>query len=183
MSKLQDIKRKVNRFANRNVDQEDARIERARKEARAEAKRERTKTRVKEAREAERERVLNDGASSGLVSQVADTIESASAAVDDGDDERLDDLSRAFGSDFDGDGETLAEEFGLQSAARADREDREFTRLDDRIEELDRGMREQPGAGQPRDAGEMFGGGGFEPLDPEEFGFSDDGGLFGGERR
>jgi len=194
MSKLQDIKRKVTRAASKRImDQEDARIERARQEAREEATRERTQRRVQDARESERDRVLNEERSSGVVSEIANTFESATAAVDDGDGERLDDVRQAFASDFDGDGETLAEEFGLQSAARAEREDEAFRRLGDQVDNLNGG-----GQGGDRGAGldgSSRGGGGLgDPIDPEDFGFgSSGGGLgdpidpedfgFGGDRR
>jgi hypothetical protein len=215
MSKLRKIKERAAEIASQRdgeqlgpdrgtMDQEEARIERAKQEARKEAKRERTQERIEQAKKRERERVLSDEDSGGIVSQISDTIEAATEAVDDNDGERTDDLKDAFASDFDGDGETLAEEFGLQSAGRADQEDQAFETLGDRLDGLENelGGSQEPPSGRRRDggggggvggggfgggppAGLGGGGGGFEPIDPEDFGFgdgdSDDGGgFFGG---
>jgi len=205
MSRLNTIKERAQEIAQKRqqtTDQEQARIERARMEARKEAKREKVQQRTQQAREAERERVLNDE-NGGIVSSITDAINSATEAVDDGDDQRLDDVSRAMGTDFDGDGETLADEFGLQSARRADAED---NALDGLSQQVDRntgriGDLEDMGIEPPRDDPQPRGGfgggdttGGFGggdttggalggALDPEDFGFGggdDDGGFFGG---
>lgn len=113
------------------MDQEQARIERARQEARREARREKVQQRTQQARQDERERVLNDDGNEGLFSSVASTLSTATTAVSDGDDDRLDDVQRAMGTDFDGDGDALAGELGLQSARRADAEDRSIGAIED----------------------------------------------------
>jgi len=196
MSRLSNIKERAQEVAQQRrqtTDQEEARIERARIEARKEAKREKVQQRTQQAREAERERVLNEEGG-GIVSSITDAINSATEAVDDGDDQRLDDVSRAMGTDFDGDGETLADEFGLQSARRADAED---NALDGLSQQVDRntgriGDLEDMGIEPPRDdpqprggfgGGDTTGGALGGALDPEDFGFGggdDDGGFFGG---
>jgi hypothetical protein len=136
MSKLSDIKDSAARLARRRrgdgrTDQEQARIERAKQEARREAKRERVQQRTQQAREQERERVLEGKDEQGLLSSVASTISTAASAVDDGDNERVDDVRRAMGTDFDGDGQPLADELGLQSSARADAEDKKLGAIED----------------------------------------------------
>jgi hypothetical protein len=136
MSKLSDIKDSAARLARRRrgdgqPDQEQARIERAKQEARQEARRERTQQRVQQARQQERERVLEGNDDQGLVSSLTSTISTAADAVADGDGERVDDVRRAMGTDFDGDGQPLADELGLQSSARADAEDRKLGAIED----------------------------------------------------
>lgn len=170
------------------MDQEKARIERARQEARREAKQEKRRQQVEQARESERERVLNDDGG-GVVSSVTSAIQTAAESVDDGDGVGVDDLSEAFGTDFDGDGEPFAQELGLQSAKRARVENqqirgisRQADRNTGRIGEL-----EDIGVGQPPTTGSRdqttpetgFGIGGDE-FDLEDYGFGDEEDLFGG---
>jgi hypothetical protein len=142
MSKLSDIKQRARSLARRRdgddlgpdrgtMDQEQARIERAKQEARREAKRERTKQRAQEARQQERKRVLEGKDEQGLVSSLTSTISTAAGAVSDGDNERVDDVRRAMSTDFDGDGQPLADELGLQSSARADAEDKKLGAIED----------------------------------------------------
>ena len=214
MSKLEKIKERAAQFAERRsdgdsrIDQAEARVERAREEARKEAKRERVQQRAEQAREEERERVLNeDRGGGGIVSSVVSTIEQASEAVDDGDNERLDDISRAMGTDFDGDGEPFAQEIGFQSAARADAENQAISGLGQqvdrntgRIAELEDVGVPEPGfgSGNPPGVEGGTGNGGFGVSDEEVFGASEeeifgssaeemfgasDEGMFGGERR
>lgn len=199
MSKLSKIKERATEIAQQRkqtTDQEQARIERARMEARKEAKREKVQQRAEQAREDERERVLNDE-DGGIVSSIVSTINEASDAVDDGDDQRLDDISQAMGTDFDGDGEPFAEELGLQSAARGEAEDdalqglssqvdRNSGRIDD-LEEMgfEDPARREPQRGRGRGGGgsDMFDGDIGGGVDPADFGFGGDdgdGGLFGG---
>jgi hypothetical protein len=183
MSKLSEIKQRVTEAAQKRkqiTDQEQARIERARIEARKEAKREKVQQRTQQAREAERERVLNDE-NGGIVSSITDAIGEATEAVDDGDNQRLDDVSRAMGTDFDGDGETFADELGLQSAARADAED---NALDGLSQQVDRntgriGDLEEMGIEPPRDEAQPRGGFGGGTTGGG-FGGSDTAGGFGG---
>jgi len=211
MSKLSEIKDSAARLARRRrgdedlgpnrgtMDQEQARIERAKQEARREAKRERTKQRAQEARQQERERVLEGKDEQGLVSSLTSTIATAADAVSDGDNERTDDVRRAMGTDFDGDGQPLADELGLQSAARADAEDKKLGAIEDlandnagRIgaveDDLDAMSPQsgQRGSGQ-RDGGQQRRGGGQQsPPDldvaPDEFDVDPigDDELFGG---
>ena len=189
MSRLEKIKQRAAQFAERRtesdggIDQGEARVERARQEARKEAKRERVQQRAEKAREEERERVLNDGRGGGIVSSVVSTIEQASDAVDDGDNERLDDISRAMGTDFDGDGEPFAQEIGLQSAARADAENQALSGLGQqvdrntgRIGELEDVGVPDPGFGSANPAGVDSGNGndGFGVSDEEVFGATDE---------
>lgn len=142
MSTFSDIRRRARRLARREtddglgpdrgtMDQEQARIERAKQEARREARQERTRQRVQSAREAERERVLNGQDEQGLLGSITSTVADATAAVADGDGERVDDVRRAMSTDFDGDGQPLADELGLQSSARADAEDRKLGAVED----------------------------------------------------
>jgi len=56
------------------IDQEQARIERARREARRQARQERTQQRVQDARQQERERVLSGEADQGLIDSVTSTL-------------------------------------------------------------------------------------------------------------
>jgi hypothetical protein len=146
MSKLSKLKERAAQAVNRDddnlgpdrgtMDQEEARIERAKAEARKEAKREKVQQRAEEARERERERVLNDEKSGGgIVSSISSAIETAAESVDTDGQVRSDDLSEAFSTDFDGDGETLANEFGLQSAQRAEREDATFNSLGQELDQ------------------------------------------------
>jgi len=216
MSKLQQIKERAAEIAagrqrDGRIDQEQARIERAKEEARRDAKRDQVQERVEEAREAERERVMNDRGG-GLFSSIASAVDNAADAVDDGDGERLDDIAQAMGTDFDGDGDPLAAEFGLQSSGRADREDNAIQGLTQQVDnntsrlqsveaEVGRraGTRRRSGGGgggvgtgpiDPAEFGFDFGDGdgsgaapGVEPIDPADFGFGgDDGGLFGSDR-
>jgi len=115
---------------NGRIDQEQARVERARQEARRQARQERTQQRVVMAREQERQRVLSGEDEQGLISSINSTLNAAADAVADTDDEQIDDVRSALNTDFDGDGEALANEFGLQSSARADVEDQLFEQLD-----------------------------------------------------
>jgi hypothetical protein len=189
MSRLEKIKQRAAQFAERRTDdsrtdQAEARVERARKEARKEAKRERVQQRAEKAREEERERVLNeDRGSGGIVSSVVSTIEEATEAVDDGDNERLDDISQAMGTDFDGDGEPFAQEIGLQSAARADAENQaiqglgqQVDRNTGRISELEDVGVPDPGfgSGSPPGVGGGNGNAGFGVSEDEVFGATDE---------
>jgi len=115
---------------NGRIDQEQARVQRARQEARRQARQERTQQRVVMAREEERQRVLSGEDEQGLISSINSTLNAAADAVADTDDEQIDDVRSALNTDFDGDGEALANEFGLQSSARADVEDQLFEQLD-----------------------------------------------------
>jgi len=108
------------------IDQEQARVQRARQEARRQARQERTQQRVEEAREQERQRVLTGADDQGIIASITSTVDAAADAVADNDNERLDDFRSALNTDFDGDGEALADEFGLQSSGRADVEDQLF---------------------------------------------------------
>jgi len=112
------------------IDQEQARVQRARQEARRQARQERTQQRVEEAREQERQRVLTGADDQGIIASITSTVDAAADAVADNDNERLDDFRSALNTDFDGDGEALADEFGLQSSGRADVEDQLFGQLD-----------------------------------------------------
>lgn len=155
--RLQNVKK---RFKSDNLgpdrgtmDQEEARIERAKMEARREAKREQVRMRVDEARERERERVLGDD-SGGVLSSIADALEPPPESRE------------SFDGGFGGGGgyEPLdAEQFGVGGSG------------------FGGGMPEDPMA----DEFEYSGGDGFEPLDPDDFGFGDSysGEMFGGERR
>lgn len=184
MSRLNTIKERAQEIAQQRqqtTDQEQARIERARMEARKEAKREKVQQRTQQARERERERVLNDE-NGGIVSSITDAIGEAAEAVDDGDNQRLDDVSRAMGTDFDGDGETVADELGLQSARRADAED---NALDGLSQQVDRntgriGDLEDMGIEPPRDDPQPRGGFGGGTGGGGGFGGSDTAGGFGG---
>lgn len=215
MSKLSAIKDRAAAIARRRgtddeqdlgpdrgtMDQAEARKERARIEARREAERERVQQEAEQAAEQERERVLNDSeGGGGIVSSVVETLETAADAVDDGDGQRLDDIGTALGSDFDGDGETFAEEIGLQSAARGDAEDEAITDLSQRVnrntDSIDSLQQQVQGGGDAfggggggaddAAAGGFFGGGEVDAnaIDPAEFGLGggddDSGGLFGG---
>jgi len=136
MSRFSEIKDGARRLARgRNdqgtVDQEQARIERAKQEARREAKRERTQQRAQQARKQERQRVLEGEDEQGLVSSITSTVATAADAVADNDGERTDDVRRASRTDFDGDGPPLAAELGLQSSARADAEDKKLGAIED----------------------------------------------------
>jgi len=203
MSKLSRLKQRAAQAVNRGddnlgpdrgtMDQEEARIERAKAEARKEARREKVQQRAEAAREQERERVLNDeGGGGGIVSSISSAIESAAESVDTDGQIGTDDLGEAFATDFDGDGETLAAEFGLQSAQRADREDATFNALGQQVDDLEASLSEQSQQ-SPRAnglgggfGGGAFGGGGLGSgqIDPEDFGFGsmDDGDddFFGG---
>jgi len=112
------------------IDQEQARVQRARQEARRQARQERTQQRVEEAGEQERQRVLSGADDQGIIASITSTVDAAADAVADNDNERLDDFRSALNTDFDGDGEALADEFGLQSSGRADVEDQLFGQLD-----------------------------------------------------
>lgn len=199
MSRLSNIKERAAEIAQKRqqvTDQEQARIERARMEARKEAKREKVQQRTQQAREAERERVLNDEGG-GIVSSISDAINSATEAVDDGDNQRLDDVSRAMGTDFDGDGETFADELGLQSARRADAEDnaldglsQQVDRNTGRIGDLEEMGFEPPTESRRQRGGDsggagLFGGGtAGGGMDPDGFGFGGGdtgGGALGGD--
>ena len=186
MSKLQQIKERAAEIAagrqRGRIDQEQARIERAKQEARREAKRDQVQERVEEAREAERERVMNDRGD-GLFSSIATAVDNAADAVDDADGERLDDIAQAMGTDFDGDGDPLAAEFGLQSSARADRENTAIQGLSQqvdnntsRLQSVESAVGRREGTRRRSDGG--GGGVGAGPIDPAEFGFDfgDDGG-------
>ena len=142
MTSLSDIKRRARSIASRRgdgdlgpnrgtMDQEQARIERAKQEARQEARRERTQQRVQEARQEERERVLEGKDEQGLVSSITSTVATAAAAVAENDGEGVDAVRRAMGTDFDGDGQPLADGLGLQSSARDDAEDRKRGAIED----------------------------------------------------
>jgi len=212
MSRLTQLKERAAEIAagrtdDSRIDQAEARVERARQEARKEAKRERVRQRAEEAREQERERVLNETpGDGGIFSSVVSSIENAADAVDDGDNKRIDDVSRAMGTDFDGDGEPFAQELGLQSAARADAENQalrglgqQVDRNTGRIGELESiGVRD-PGFGSVSPPGVGDGpGGGLGVSDEEVFGASDeeifgsdaeemfgmnDAPMFGGDKR
>jgi len=204
MSRFSEIKDGARRLARgRNdqgtVDQEQARIERAKQEARREAKRERTQQRAQQARKQERQRVLEGEDEQGLVSSITSTVATAADAVADNDGERTDDVRRAMGTDFDGDGQPLADELGLQSAARADAEDKKLGAIEDlandnatRISTVENdldAMSPQSGrrGGGQRDGGQQRRGGGQQsPPDldvaPDEFDVDPigDDELFGG---
>ena len=122
------------------IDQEQARIERARREARRQARRERTQQRVQEARQRERERVLSGKADQGLIDSVTSTLATATDAVADGDGDRADDLRRAMSTDFDGDGDPLAGELGLQSGRRGDALAEQVNDNTGRIDDLETGV-------------------------------------------
>ena len=142
MTTFDQIRRRARSIASRRddnlgsdrgtMDQEQARIERAKQEARREAKRERVQQRTQQARQEERQRVLNgDDDDRGLLSSITSTVSTAADAVADNDGENVDDVRRAMGTDFDGDGQPLADELGLQSARRADAEDRKLGAIED----------------------------------------------------
>jgi len=171
-------------------DQLKARKERAKIEARKEAKREQRQEKVADAREKARKRAKRGG----VVGNVVEAISSAADAVDDGDNERIDDIKTAMQSYFDGDGEDLAAEFGLQSQSRAQAENQSLSALGDRVAsnsedinsleaelgQTDPGRPESTGAAD--DVGLGGFGGGSEADQREEMGFDvdsdDDGGLF-----
>jgi hypothetical protein len=164
------------------MDQEQARIERARQEARKEAERERVKERVQEEREQTKEQVKEgkDPSDDSIGSRIVETISTAAEAVDDGDNEQLDDVNRAMQSDFDGDGEALGAELGFQTQSRAQEENQALTQLGQRVDDnrddinsLNRGS--QSSGGSTGGGGGGFGGGSLEDMG---FG-TDDGDGFG----
>jgi hypothetical protein len=182
MGRLSKLKRRAAQIANRDDDnlgpdrgtrdQQKARIKRAKQEARREAKQQKVKERAEQARDQERERVLNDE-EGGIVSSIATAVETAAENVDTDGTVGANDLSEAFGTDFDDDGEPFAEEIGLQSAQRGRREDQMLQGLSQQVD---------------RNSGRIDGleeedfGLGSEPIEPEAFGFggSSDDDLFGG---
>jgi hypothetical protein len=141
MTTFDQIRRRARSIASRRddnlgpdrgtMDQEQARIERAKQEARRKAKRERVQQRAQQARQEERQRVLNGDDDRGLLSSITSTVSTAANAVSDNDGETVDDVRRAMGTDFDGDGQPLADELGLQSARRADAEDQKIGAIED----------------------------------------------------
>jgi len=186
MVNLNDIKNKAKELKERatdenlgpdrgTMDQEQARIERARQEARQEAERKRVQQRVDEARENARENVLTEEQS--ITSRVTDALQSAANAVDDGDDEVLDDLGTAFQTDFDGDGEPFSAELGLQGNQRAQAENQAIESLEQEVSANRGDIDELFGFGDSADQGsEEIGV--FDAPSLEEMGFDDDGGGF-----
>lgn len=158
------------------IDQEQARVQRARQEARRQARQDRTQQRVEDAREQERQRVLTGADDQGIIASITSTVNAAADAVADDDDERIDDFRSALNTDFDGDGEPLADEFGLQSSGRADVEDQLFGQLDTitgenagRLDSIESDLDRMPGESGPgrgrRAAGGRRDAGPGRPLD------------------
>jgi hypothetical protein len=94
------------------LDQEEARLERAREQARKEARREARRERIKEAKAEEKKKVKR---------REKQRIEREQRSI-------VDALSDAMQTDFDGDGEVLAEEAGLQTEREARRDNRATAR-------------------------------------------------------
>lgn len=82
MGRLSQLKDRVASTLNRDddepIDQQQARVERARVEARREARREKRRQEIEQAREEGRNEVLQDGSPDSLLDRAADALESAS---------------------------------------------------------------------------------------------------------
>ena len=133
------------------IDQEQARIERAREEAREQARRQAARERVQEQVEQAREEgaeagrqeagVADDagdgaggnGDDRGTLARVTDAIEAATDRVADADGEIIDDIDTAMSTDFDNDGEPFGAELGLQTNDRAEIENQAFGQLGERV--------------------------------------------------
>lgn len=161
------------------IDQEQARIERAREEARREARRERTQDRVEQAREEARREVREgtDTDNDGKLSSFLSAFDDAMGVADDGDNDSVDEAREVLQTDFDGDGEPFAAEMGLQTQQRARQENEAVSELRDRVNRNTERIDEFHG----RDTRARSGGGGDsgrerqpDVLDPEFDGFEND---------
>lgn len=133
MVSIQDIKQKAKELKKQReqpTDQLEARKQRAAEKARKEALKEKRQQEVEEAKEQARDNARIDNS---LTGRISDAISSAVDAVDDGDNERLDDIGAAMQTDFDDDGEPLGAELGFQTQARADEENQALSALGEQV--------------------------------------------------
>jgi hypothetical protein len=145
MVSLSDIKSRAKKAVstdgndNSRIDQEQARVERARQEAQREAERERVRERVEQARE---EAGQQDTDEQGTLNRAAEVIQTATEQVSERADggSVIEDIDQAMGTDFDNDGEPLAAEFGFQTNDRADVENDALGTLGDRVSQNERNI-------------------------------------------
>lgn len=150
------------------IDQEQARIERAREEAREQARRQAARERVQEQVEQAREEGAEagrqeagvaddagDGDDRGTLARVTDAIEAATDRVADADGEIIDDIDTAMSTDFDNDGEPFGAELGLQTNDRAEIENQAFGQLGERVTTNEQNITQLEGEvfGGPRQQG------------------------------
>jgi hypothetical protein len=168
------------------IDQLEARKERARQEARQEAAAEARQAEVDEAREqAFKERRSEafgeDDSGPGALSRVASAVGNAVDAVDDGDNEFMDDFETAMQTDFDGDGDPFAAELGLQSDRESEQVEQVTGALANQVNENTAGIdmlqqQVEPTGGRGGGAGGVFaddGGSGFTDADAGVFATED----------